>query len=418
MYSLIQKLYPICRSITGDGVRETLNIIRDIIPIKLLNVKTGYNAFDWTVPKEWRVNQAYIKKINGEKIVDFKDHNLHLLNYSTSKKGIINIDELKKHIYTLSKYPKWIPYKTSYYKSNWGFCMEHNRYLELTDDKYEVYIDAEHIDGQLDYGEIIIKGEIDKEILISCYICHPSMCNDSISGVVLATYLAKWLLNRDNYYSYRIIFIPETIGSIVYIHKNYEVLKKNVIGGYVITCVGDDGDFTYLKTRSNGITNKVTLYALNESGYNYKLREFYTCGSDERQFNSPGVDLGIGSLMKSKYDEFDQYHTSADDLNYISESALNKSFNMYKRCIEIFDSNLIYKTKILCEPQLGKYGLYNSIGASKYATYSKPRTYIKILKYCDGEHDLIDLCKIFDIEYDYIKECINDLFYNSLLTKN
>ena len=250
MYNLLKELYPICRSITGNGIRETLNIIKELIPISIHSIESETKVFDWEVPMEWNIKDAYIKNSKGEKIIDFKKHNLHILNYSIPFEKIISFTELKSHIFTLEEYPNWIPYRTSYYTKNWGFCMKHDDFLKLDkNDLYDVHIDSELKKGVLNYADLFIQGKTKKEILISCYICHPSMCNDSISGVAVSIFLAKYLLTRNNYYSYRFVFIPETIGSIVYLSKHLHELKENVIGGYVITCVGDKGEFTYLKTR-------------------------------------------------------------------------------------------------------------------------------------------------------------------------
>ena len=339
MYSLAAKLYPLHRSITGDNNRKTLQEIKNIIPINIKEVTTGTKVFDWEVPKEWKVKEAYIKNISGEKIIDIKNHNLHLLSYSIPFKDKITFEELNKHLYYLKEFPDWIPYRTCYYGNNWGFCLTYDQYKQLnTNEEYEVYIDSEYYDGSLTYGELIIPGKCEKEILLSTYICHPSMCNDNLSGIVLLTYLAKHLLECNNNYTYRIIFVPETIGAITYLSVNdLDILKKNIIGGYVITCVGDNGDFTYLQTRKeNQLTDKITLFALKETTQPYKLRSFVDCGSDERQYNYPGVDLNIGSLMKTKYLEFDEYHTSGDNLNYIKETALNESLIMYKKCLNIY----------------------------------------------------------------------------------
>ena len=364
MYRLIETLYPICRSITGHGVKETLNIIKEIIPIKIREIESKTKVFDWEVPLEWNIKDAYVKNSKGEKVIDFKQHNLHILNYSVPYKGTVSFNELKEHIFTLEKFPDWIPYRTSYYKEAWGFCMKHNDYLELDlYDTYEVYIDSELKEGSLTYADIIIPGKSKKEILISTYICHPSMCNDILSGIVVSSFLAKYLLEKDNYYTYRFVFIPETIGSIVYLSKYLNELKENVIGGYVITCVGDEGKFTYLKTRKeNQLVDKITIFVLENNVELFNIRDFITCGSDERQYNYPGIDLNIGSLMKTKYHEFPEYHTSADNLNFISEKGLIDSLNIYIKCINLFEINHFYISNTLCEPQLGKYGLYNNIG--------------------------------------------------------
>ena len=400
MFTLAEKLYPLHRSITGDNNRKTLREIKKIIPIHIQEVKTGTKAFDWTVPKEWKVRAAYIKNDKGEKIIDISNHNLHILSYSIPFKDTLTFKELEQHLYYLKEFPDWIPYRTCYYGNNWGFCLTYNQYKQLDKNGiYEVYIDSEFYEGSLSYGELIIPGQSEKEILLSTYICHPSMCNDNLSGIVLTTYLAKYLQERDNFYTYRIVFIPESIGAIVYIKKHLNELKKKVIGGYVVTCVGDKGNFTYLQTRKeNQLTDKITLFALKEIKQPYKVRSYVDCGSDERQYNYPGVDLNVGSLMKTKYLEFNEYHTSGDNLNYITEKALRDSLNMYIKCLTIFENNFTYVSTTICEPRLGCRGLWGNIGGTK--NVKEKLNYIKILYYCDGNHDVVDICKKINISFD------------------
>lgn len=415
IYNDIKILYPICRSITGKGIHDTLKYIQNQIPLEIHSIKSGEQVFDWKVPKEWNIKDAYIKNSSGEKVLDLKYHYLHILNYSIPIHKQFSLAELKKHIYTLPEFPDWIPYRTSYYQEKWGFCMKHNDFLKLKDDIYEVFIDSTLESGNLYYGDLIIKGQSKKEILISSYCCHPQQCNDSLSGTILALHLAKYLLNKNNYYTYRFVFIPETIGAIVYLNKNLDILKENVIGGYTITCVGDEGDFTYLKTRKeNQLVDKITLFLLEQSGKNYKIRDFHTCGSDERQYNYPGIDLNIGSLMKSKYGEFDEYHTSADNLDFITPKGLSDSYDFYIKCLKLIECNHFYLNTKLCEPMLGKYGLYNMTGASKESEnigeYCR-----KILYYCDGNNDMIDIYKILNIEFEELKNIINILVSKKLI---
>lgn len=418
MYSLIKKLYPLHRSITGDNNRKTLDEIKNIIPINIKEVETGTKVFDWEVPQEWKVKEAYIKNNAGEKIIDIKNHNLHLLSYSIPFKGVISFEELNKHLYYLKEYPDWIPYRTCYYGNSWGFCLTYNQYKELDKNEvYEVYIDSEKYNGSLTYGDLIIPGECEKEILLSTYICHPSMCNDCLSGIALLTYLCDYLLKKKNYYTYRIIFVPETIGAITYLFmNNINFLKKNIIGGYVITCVGDDGEFTYLQTRKeHQLIDKITLFCLKESNKDYKLRSFVDCGSDERQYNYPGVDLNIGSLMKTKYLEFDEYHTSGDDLNYVSDSSLVNSINMYKKCLFVIENNGKYLSTTLCEPKLDKHSLWENIGGTK--NIDNKSLYIKILYYCDGDCDIIDICNKLNKNFNDIINCIDILCSINLIKK-
>jgi aminopeptidase-like protein len=414
IYNDMCNLYPMCRSITGESTKKTLEYIKNKIPINIHCIETGKEVFDWKIPREWNIRDAYIKNSKGEKIVDLSNHYLHILNYSIPMNKKMNLEELKKHIYTLPEFPDWIPYFTSYYKDNWGFCMKHNDFLKLEDDTYEVFIDSSLENGNLHYADLIIKGKSEKEILISSYCCHPQQCNDSLSGTVVAMHLAKYLLNTENYYSYRFVFIPETIGAITYISQNLEIMKKNIIGGYTLTCLGDEGDFTYLKTRKeNQFVDKITLFLLKESGLKYKVRDFHTCGSDERQYNYPGIDLNIGSLMKTKYAEFDEYHTSADNLDFVTVKGLKDSYDFYIKCINLIEVNHFYKNNILCEPFLSKHGLYTDIGALK--TIENIGEYCRrILYYCDGNNDLIDIYEILK-KYMNFKELVNII--NILINK-
>tara|TARA_B100001248_G_scaffold258954_1_gene244146 strand:- start:1740 stop:3002 length:1263 start_codon:yes stop_codon:yes gene_type:complete len=418
IYNDIKNLYPICRSITGKGIEDTLNYIKSEISITIHKVETGTEAFDWKVPKEWNIKDAYIKNSKGEKILDLNDHYLHVLNYSIPINKKVDLNELKEHIFTLPDLPNYIPYKTSYYKENWGFCMKHSDFLKLEDDIYEVFIDSTLEDGYLSYADLIIKGKSEKEILISSYCCHPQQCNDSLSGTVMAMYLAKYLQNKSNFYTYRFIFIPETIGAIVYLSKNLKLMQENIIGGYVLTCVGDEGEFTYLKTRKeNQLVDKVTLFLLDQSGLNYKIRDYHTCGSDERQYNYPGIDLNIGSLMKTKYGEFEEYHTSADNLDFITPKGLQETYNLYIKCLDLIENNHYYMNTKLCEPMLGKYGLYNLLGASKNLKNNIGQYCRKILYYCDGEHDLIDISNKLKINIDEVIVILKKLLSNNLLKK-
>ena len=422
IYNDIKNLYPICRSLTGDGIEYTLKYIQKSIPINIHKIPSGTDIFDWKVPKEWNIKNAYIKNSKGGKILDLKEHYLHVLNYSIPINKTVTLEELKEHIYTLPEFPDWIPYRTSYYKENWGFCMRHNDMLKLEDDIYEVFIDSMLENGYLPYGDLIINGQSGKEILISSYCCHPQQCNDSLSGTVMAMHLAKYLLNKNNYYTYRFIFIPETIGAIAYLFKNIDVMKKNVIGGYVLTCVGDEGEFTYLKTRKeNQFIDKITLFLLEQSGSNYKIRDFHTCGSDERQYNYPGIDLNIGSLMKSKYGEFNEYHTSADNLDFVTPKGLGDTYEFYINCLYLIEQNHYYMNTKLCEPKLGKYGLYNLVGGSKSNKENIGNignNCRKILYYCDGDFDLIDISNKLNIKMSDMIFIINKLIENNLVKIN
>jgi len=424
MYNLLKKLFPICRSITGNGVRETLRILSEVYPIKTYEVLTGTKAFDWTVPKEWNIKEGWIAKEtvdkcggnlfrqHWEKIIDFKENNLHVMGYSTPVNKSMNLEELQPRLYSLEKQPDAIPYVTSYYKERWGFCLTHNQRKKLTEGSYNVYIDSELKDGSLTYGEIIIPGKEKKEILLSTYICHPSMANNELSGPVVTINLAKWLASKQRRYTYRIVFVPETIGSIVYLSRNYKAMKKNTIAGYVITCVGDDSYYSYLYTRDgNTLSDKAAMAVLKGKGcmdYPYTHR-----GSDERQYNSPGIDLPIGSIMRSKYGTYKEYHTSLDNLDYVSEKGLNGSLEAYKQCIDLIERNRTYKTTCLCEPQLGKRGLYETLSTKNSGIDS--RNIINVLAYADGKHDLIDMYNKTNIRYLKLYKIVDVLLKYKLI---
>ena len=319
MYQLAVKLFPICRSITGNGFRESLNIIKEIVPdIIISEIPSGTNVFDWTIPKEWNCKGGGIYKLNGEKIIDFHDSNLHILGYSLPINKIISRKELLEHIYTQPDQPNWIPYVTSFYKERWGFCMSEHQKKTLTDDRYHVLIDSNLIDGSLTYGELLIPGQTEDEILFSTYLCHPSMANNELSGPVLQTELIKYIKSLpERRYSYRFVFIPETIGSIAYCSRNLNVLKRNVRAGFVLSCVGDNRTYSYIETKyADTLADRVLQNVLKFHYPEYNRYSFLKRGSDERQYNSAGIDLPVCGFCRSKYEEYPEYHTSADDLNF------------------------------------------------------------------------------------------------------
>ena len=323
MYELLEYLFPLNRSISGNGVRETLRIIQNHIPIKVHEVPSGTEVFDWVVPKEWNVADAYVMDETGNKIIDFQKNNLHLVGYSVPVNKIVTLSELQEHLYSLSDQPEAIPYVTSYYKERWGFCISQKQRDNLKEGNYKVVIESELKEGSLTYGELIIPGRSEKEVFLSTYVCHPSMANNELSGPVLTTFLVKWIMSKPRRYTYRIIFIPETIGSIMYLSKNLDHLKRNVISGFNITCVGDDGPYSYLPTR-NGSTyaDKVALNTLSFDHPDFVEYTYLDRGSDERQYNSPGVDLPVCTIMRSKYGTYPEYHTSLDNLDFVSAEGL------------------------------------------------------------------------------------------------
>ena len=416
IYSFIEELFPICRSITGNGTRKTLELIKQHIPIKINEIPSNTKVFDWNVPKEWNIIDAYVKNSKGEKIIDFKKSNLHILQYSIPIHKKMSLDELKNHLYTLEEYPNWIPYKTSYYQENWGFCISHKQFQTLDDDEYEVFIDSTLKNGSLSYGELFFKGEIEDEILFSTYICHPSMCNDNLSGVSLLTFLAKILINKKTKYSYRFLFIPETIGAISWLAKNENNIHK-IKYGIVATCVGDSGQLTYKKTKQgNTLLDKTVEKILVDSRDSYEIVDFFPTGSDERQFSSPGFNIPVGSLVRTLYGKFPEYHTSADNMDFMNSKSLQDSFTKYHSIIYVFENNVIYKNQNpKCEPNLGKRKLYDLIGANKELS-SNSNSIFWLLNQSDGNTSLLEIATKSNISFIDIKNMADILVSHDLLT--
>lgn len=417
MYALCEKLFPYCRSITGDGVRKTLSDLKNIYPDMIINeVPSGTQVFDWIVPKEWNIREAWIKKSKGEKVIDFNDSNLHVVGYSLPLNKKMSLSELKEIVYTQPDQPDVIPYVTSYYKERSGFCMSEKELQNLPEDTYHAFIDSEIKNGYLTYGEIIIPGDCKEEILLSTYICHPSMANNELSGPAVAIYLAKWLSGLSKRrYTYRIVFIPETIGSITYLSKNLDELKNNVIAGFVLTCVGDDRTYSYISSRyGNTLADKVAKNTLRYHYPEFKEYTFLQRGSDERQYNAPGIDLPVCSVCRSKHGEYPEYHTSADDMGLISPTGLQGAFDVYKKMIIALENNYKYKVKCLGEPQLGKRGLYPTI--SQKGSYDEVTAMVDFIAYADGTNDLIDISNIIGVSVDMLIPIMDKLKLNNLLT--
>ena len=401
MYELIKELFPINRSLSGEGVRETLRILKRENPeLNIHKIKSGTQVFDWTVPKEWNCKEAYIITPDGRKICDYNENNLHLIQYSVPFEGEVDLDELQKHLYSLPKLPDAIPYVTSYYKERWGFCISENERKKLKPGKYKVVIKSELKDGVLNYADIVIPGKSDKEIMFSTYICHPSMANNELSGPALATFLAKYVKNLDNHYTYRFIFAPETIGSLIYLSKHLNHLKEKVIAGFILTCVGDERAYSYMPSRyGNTLADKAALNILEYDIKDYEKYSFLQRGSDERQYCAPGVDLPVCSVMRSKYAEYPEYHTSLDNLELVTPKGLEESFNIYKKIIDVLENNFYYKVTVLGEPQLGKRDLYPDT-CTPDTDYDLAFLYRNFLTYADGKNDLIDIANIIGISAD------------------
>ena len=396
MYELMKRLFPICRSITGNGVRQTLDIIAQSIPVKKFEVSTGTRVFDWEVPREWNIKDAYILDDCGKKIVDFKENNLHAVGYSIPVDRMVSLSELQQHLHSIPEQPDAIPYVTSYYKEYWGFCLKHEDRKKLRDGNYRVVIDSSLANGSLTYGEYIIPGETKQEVFLSTYICHPSMANNELSGPVLVTCLAKWLAAQPRKYTYRIVFVPETIGSITYLSRNLPEMQERIIAGFNVTCVGDDGPFSYLPSRyGSTFADKVALNVLKSKKHDFLTYSFLDRGSDERQYCSPGVDLPVVSIMRSKYGVYPEYHTSLDNLDLVSPEGLQSSFEIYRECLETIEKSIKYQVTCLGEPQLGKRGLYPSISTKESAELTKNMK--NFLAYADGTNDLIDISNITHI---------------------
>ncbi len=417
MYDLLKRLFPICRSITGDGVRKTLKIIQEYIPIELYEVPTGKKVFDWVIPKEWNINDAYVMNEEGIKVIDFKKNNLHIVGYSVPVDKEVSLSDLQDHLYSLPDQPEAIPYVTSYYKPRWGFCIKHSKRENLKEGKYYVYIDSELKDGHLTYGELLIHGKNNEEVFLSTYVCHPSMANNELSGPIVTTFLSKWILKKPRRYSYRIIFIPETIGSLTYLSQNISEMKKKVIAGFNVTCVGDDKNYSYLPTRyGNTYADKVALNVLSNKHPEFTRYTFLDRGSDERQYNAPGIDLPVCSLMRSKYLEYPEYHTSLDNLSLVSKEGLAGSYDLLKESLITIENNYIYKIRCLGEPQLGKRGLFPTLSSKSRRKYT--RNMINFIAYADGTNDLIDISNIINIPVWDLYPIIEKLRKSNLLSKS
>ncbi|HAX78032.1 MAG TPA: peptidase M28 [Cyanobacteria bacterium UBA11372] len=416
MHHLIAELYPICRSITGNGVRETLKIIQKYIPLEIHEVPSGTHVFDWTVPKEWNIKDAYIKNAKGEKVVDFCQSNLHVVSYSVPVKKKIFLSELSKHLHTLPDYPDWIPYRTSYYKENWGFCLSYKQYLKLQDDEeYEVCIDSSLEEGYLTYGEFFLKGETRDEVLISCHVCHPSLGNDNLSGIAIAVFLAQHLSQLQRRYSYRFIFIPGTIGSITWLCLNEAQVAK-IKHGLVLTCLGDSGKFTYKKSRrGDAEIDKIVAYILKNLAQEYEIVEFSPYGYDERQYCSPGFNLAVGCLMRSPWGSFPEYHTSADNLDFVQPQYLADALAKCQSILQVLDNNKTYLNQNQkCEPQLGKRGLYGSFGGQKDRELNT-MALLWVLNLSDGNHTLLDIAERSKMAFAEIKNAADALWAKDLL---
>jgi aminopeptidase-like protein len=415
LHDFAAELYPICRSITGDGVRHTLSRIQNHIPLHISEVPSGTPAFDWTVPKEWNVRDAFIKGPGKSKIVDFQRSNLHLLNYSVPVRETMQLTELKPHLFTLPQHPDWIPYRTSYYEESWGFCLSHAQMQALEDGEYEVCIDSSLEDGKLTYGECHVPGRTTDEVLFSCHICHPSLANDNLSGVDVATMLARLLSEYDLRYSYRFLFIPGTIGAITWLSKNRDIAAR-IRHGLVLTCLGDSAGFHYKKSRrGNAIVDQAVSHALEHCGEASEILEFSPYGYDERQYCSPGFDLPVGCLMRSVWGTFPEYHTSADNLDFIRPAQLAGSLRLCATIVDIIENNAYYCSRNpYCEPQLGRRNLYRSTGGDEVGMEISARLWV--LNFSDGRHSLLDIAQRSKLPFAFIRDAAELLNREGLLS--
>ena len=417
-FKIIKDLFNINRSLTGKGNLKTLRYIKKIVPkLKIKYFNTGERYYDWTIPKEWNVTDAYIEDLKGKKVIDFKKNNLHLVGYSEPIKKIVKKKELLEHLHSLKNNKKAIPYVTSYFNKYWGFCLTHEQKVKLKDEKYMVYIDSKFTNGKMHYGELIHKGKSDKEILISTYICHPSMANNELSGPIVSMSLINFFQKKKLNYSIRFIFIPETIGSIAFVSKNIKKIKKNLLGGYNLTCLGYSKDYGCILSKyRNNLCDKYLLKAYDDLKIKYKEFSFLERGSDERQYNSPRVEFPVATVFRSKFGNYKQYHTSLDNFDIVSEKNIKDSSKLMVRVINIFQKKIIPFSKYFCEPNMGKRGLYPLISEkNRKKTFSNTANLMNFLQYADGKNDLDDIAIKINSTTKEVKKMFNLLIKKKLI---
>jgi aminopeptidase-like protein len=414
-YAMMEGLYPICRSITGDGIRQSLRLLRNTIPLQLQEVSSGTQVFDWSVPKEWNIRDAYIKNDLGERVLDFQRSNLHVLNYSVPVRRKMSLAELRPHLFSLPETPEWIPYRTSYYRETWGFCLSKTQLNRMEEGEYEVCIDSTLEHGYLTYGEYRIQGASDNEVLISCHACHPSLCNDNLSGMTIAARLARLLKSVSLRYSYRFLWIPGTIGSITWLALNEPILPR-IKHGLVLSCIGDPGPFTYKRSRRGNVeVDQAVEHVLGHSGHPFQALDFTPYGYDERQYCSPGINLPVGCFMRTPNGRYPQYHTSADDLTLVSAFSLGESFSQLLRVIQVLEENGRYlNLNPKCEPQLGRRGLYRQTGGIKDAGL-REMAMLWVLNLSDGQHSLLDIAVRSELPFEQISGAAEALHKAGLL---
>ena len=416
LYDFAATLFPICRSITGDGVRRTLARLRERLPLEMVEVPSGTPVLDWTVPKEWNIRDGYVRDAAGRKVLDFREHNLHVVNYSVPVRAKLSREELKRHLFSLPDRPDWIPYRTSYYQESWGFCLAHRQLESLADGTYEVCIDTTLENGHLTYGECFLPGSSSDEVLISCHVCHPSLANDNLSGIAVASKLAELLCGVARRYSYRFLFIPGTIGAITWLARNPEAVAR-IRHGLVLTCVGDAGGFHYKKSRrGNAEIDRAAAVALRHQAEAFEILEFCPYGYDERQYCSPGFNLATGCLMRSVWGAFPEYHTSADNLTFIKPEKLAGSLRLCAAILDVLENNKRYRNlNPWGEPHLGKRNLYRATGGEPPGAEMPARLWV--LNLSDGEHSLLDIAERSGLPFTAIHDAAELLHQSGLLSE-
>ncbi len=415
MHALVERLYPLCRSITGDGVRRTLEIISDIVPLEITEVPTGTQVLDWTIPREWNIRDAYVKDATGRRVIDFRASNLHVVGYSVPVSAVMTLDELRPHLHTLPEQPALVPYRTSYYAETWGFCLSHDTLTSLPDGEYEVCIDSTLADGHLTYGEHVVPGEVADEVLVSCHICHPSLANDNLAGIAVAARLALRLGETRPWYTYRFVFAPGTIGAITWLARNRERVGR-VRHGLVLACAGDRGALTYKRSRrGDAPIDRAVEHVLRESGRPHTIVDFSPYGYDERQYCSPGFDLGVGSLTRTPYGAYPEYHTSADDPSFVSPEAMADTLETCWEVTRVLERDRRYlNLSPYGEPQLGRRGLYDSLGG-RSDTKRLQMAMLWVLNLSDGGHSLLDVAGRSGLPFAVVADAADALCAAGLL---